>query len=55
MVREALKRVSGQHSEKRLLEAQAVINELSRSPEHTKVLRSLLTKETIKSFLSSRR
>jgi hypothetical protein len=55
MVREALKRVSNQHSEKRLLEAQAVINELGRSAEHTKVLRSVLTKETIKSFLSARR
>ena|SRR6516165_2392820 len=54
MVREALKRVSDQHSEKRLLEAQAVINELGRSAEHTKVLRSVLTKETIKSFLSAR-
>lgn len=55
MVREALERISEQHSERRLLEAQAVINELGRSAEHTKVLRSVLTKEIIKSFLSSRR
>lgn len=55
MVREALKRVSEKHSEKRLLEAQAVINELGRSAEHTKVLRSVLTSHAIKSFLTSRR
>jgi hypothetical protein len=55
MVHEALNRVSQRHSEERLLEARAVINELGRSTDHTKMLRSVLTADRIKSFLQKKR
>lgn len=51
LVNEAIKRVSEHHTEERLLEAQAVINELGRTGKHTKMLQSVLTADTIQSFL----
>jgi hypothetical protein len=51
LVSEAIKRVSEHHTEERLLEAQAVINELGRTGKHTRMLQSVLTADTIQSFL----
>jgi hypothetical protein len=55
MVREALNRLSHRHSEESLLEAQTIINELGRSGEHTELMRSILTVDTIRPLLRARR
>jgi hypothetical protein len=51
MLTTAMKRVTEHHSEERLLEAQAVLNELGRTGEHAALLTKHVGPEHIKSLL----
>jgi hypothetical protein len=54
LVRAALDRVSKDHSEQTVVEAQAVINELARSADHAKVATSVLTPDAVKALVAKK-
>jgi len=51
MLTTAIQRVADQHTEERILEAQAIVNELARSGEHSALLQKHLGAEQIRSLL----
>ncbi|MEO7143302.1 MAG: hypothetical protein ABI165_07330 [Bryobacteraceae bacterium] len=52
VIRAAIDRVVKGHSEQTLVEAQTVINELSRSVDHAKIVTTVLTRETLNPLLA---